>query len=392
MIGSLVVAGALALASPDSRSERKVRVHVPEVEVHVPEMDLDMPDVDFDMPDVDVEVDLSSLDEAMRGMDKGMRALDRSMRRMDRLYARADRDQDEDEDNDEDQDVDAGTRERRRFHFPRFNMRSDESERGTPTARSGGKNAAALQVKGPVTFRLYLQSGESEIVATDKQQIAVSVSGSPVNGDVQILQFNDHIEARFNNSRALRRGKLRVELPKGSSVDINSTSGDVVVQDLGGDVRIRTMSGDVKVLGARKVDLQSISGDAQVTASGPSLKLHTVSGKVVATSADPAVQLDFNSASGDLDWTGVCGKGCHLTAETVSGSIRLQPDPAKSSFEVSYASHSGDFHDEMNLNVKRSPKRKHGGPGGWLEAVYGKGEGLIECDAFSGDLSLGKKQ
>ena len=41
--------------------------------------------------------------------------------------------------------------------------------------------------------------------------------------------------------------------------------------------------------------------------------------------------------------------------------------------------------------VKRAPKRKHGGMGGWLEAVYGRGEGVIECDAFSGDLVVRKK-
>ena len=41
--------------------------------------------------------------------------------------------------------------------------------------------------------------------------------------------------------------------------------------------------------------------------------------------------------------------------------------------------------------MKRAPKRKHGGMGGWLEAVYGRGEGVIECDAFSGDLVVRKK-
>jgi DUF4097 and DUF4098 domain-containing protein YvlB len=111
----------------------------------------------------------------------------------------------------------------------------------------------------------------------------------------------------------------------------------------------------------------------------------------MATTADPAVQLAFQSASGNLEWTGVCAKGCHLSAETVSGDIKLQPDAAKSSFELSYSSHSGDLRDELKLEVKRTPKRKHGGMGGWLEAVYGKGEGVIECDAFSGDLIVRKK-
>ena len=64
---------------------------------------------------------------------------------------------------------------------------------------------------------------------------------------------------------------------------------------------------------------------------------------------------------------------------------------SRSSFELSYSSHSGDFRNDLNLDVKRSRQKKHGGMGGWFEGVYGKGEGVIECDAFSGDLQIRKK-
>jgi hypothetical protein len=47
--------------------------------------------------------------------------------------------------------------------------------------------------------------------------------------------------------------------------------------------------------------------------------------------------------------------------------------------------------DELNLMVKRAPKRKHGMTSGWLEATFGKGEGVIEADAFSGTLVVKRK-
>jgi hypothetical protein len=267
----------------------------------------------------------------------------------------------------------------------------DEPAGEQPSARAAGKNGvAALAVKGPVTFRLRLQSGEVEVVPSDKPRIALSVGGVPITGEVQLLQFGDRVEAEFSGRRQLRRGRLRVELPRGSNVDFDSTSGDVSVQDVGGDVRVRTMSGDVKVKGARNADLQSVSGDVNVDVTGARLRLHLVSGTAFVTTADPAVQLAFQSASGNLEWNGICAKGCHLSAETVSGEIKLQPDASKSSFQLSYASHSGDLHDELKLEVKRAPRRKHG-MGGWVEAVYGKGEGVIECDAFSGDVIVRKK-
>jgi DUF4097 and DUF4098 domain-containing protein YvlB len=156
-------------------------------------------------------------------------------------------------------------------------------------------------------------------------------------------------------------------------------------------VRVRSMSGDVKITGARTANVNAISSDVNVNVTGPRLRLHVVSGNVVAATSDPGVHLDFESASGTLDWSGVCAKGCRLRAQTVSGDIKLQPDATKSSFELSYASHSGDLRDELKLDVKRTPKRKHGAMSGWLDAVYGKGEGVIECDAFSGDLIVKKK-
>jgi DUF4097 and DUF4098 domain-containing protein YvlB len=123
--------------------------------------------------------------------------------------------------------------------------------------------------------------------------------------------------------------------------------------------------------------------------AGP-VRLHTVSGNVVVATAGAAPQVEFQSASGSLEWSGACAKDCHLSAETVSGELRLNLDP-KSSFELSYTSHSGELRDEMNLSVKRAPRRKHGMSSGWLEASYGKGEGVIEADAFSGSLLVKKK-
>jgi hypothetical protein len=406
MIGSIALLATLLATAPP-------RAHSPGEE---PELDLDFHEIE--MPDLD----FSQLRTELRALEK-LRHLDLPGLR---LLAQRDEDQD-----DEDQDAggaaerhrakrDLGreardaekqareeerhareeerrareeerrARDRERWHS-RFDI-DDEDSGEAPSARATGKKgAASLAVKGPVTFRLRVQSGEVEVVPSEKPQIALSVDGVPVAGDVQILQFGDRIEAEFNGRRHLRRGRLRVELPKGSNLDFASTSGDISVQNVGGDVRVRTMSGDVKVQGARNADVESVSGDAMVNVTGPKLRLHLVSGTALATTADPAVQLAFQSASGNLEWTGICAKGCHLSAETVSGDIKLQPDAARSSFELSYSSHSGDLRDELKLEVKRAPKRKHGGMGGWLEAVYGKGEGVIECDAFSGDLIVRKK-
>jgi len=280
-----------------------------------------------------------------------------------------------------------------RFNWTPFDDHDDdedESDDSTPSARAKSKNGVAtLPAKGPITLRIRAQSGEVQVVPTDRGQVLATLSEVPSRDDIQLSQSGDRVDVQVGSRKALRRGKLRVEVPKGSSVDFESTSADLQVQGIGGDVRIQTMSGDISVSGVRKANVETISGDVKVDANGP-IRVHTVSGNAVASTADPGVRLEFESASGNLDWSGACAKGCHVSTETVSGQIAMAVDQ-RSSFELSYSSHSGDFKSDLNLEVKRSQGKKHGGMGGWTEAVYGKGEGVIECDAFSGDLQIRKK-
>jgi len=273
---------------------------------------------------------------------------------------------------------------------PRMHLGEDDHEfdEREATAQARGRGSAILPVKGPVTFQVRAQAGDIVVVATDKRQVSVTLTDAAAE-DIALFAFGDRVEPSFKGRRTLRRGRLRVELPRGSRLDLASMSGDVSAERIG-DVRIRTMSGDVKLSGVAKTDVQTISGDTRIEdASGP-VRLHTVSGNGTVTTSGAAPQVEFHSASGGLDWSGACGKDCHLSAETVSGDLRLTLDP-KSSFELTYTSHSGELRDELNLMVKRAPRRKHGMTSGWLEASFGKGEGVIEADAFSGTLVVKRR-
>jgi DUF4097 and DUF4098 domain-containing protein YvlB len=273
-------------------------------------------------------------------------------------------------------------RDRRRY------SRDDDEDEET-NAQAKGRGTATLSVKGPVTFRLNAQAGDVEVTTGENGKVSVRLSDAPAD-EIGLSLFGDRVETSFRGRSQLRRGKLLVQLPHGSRVELTSMSGDITVRKLSGEVRIHTMSGDIHLAQVGKTDVQTISGDLHVEdALGP-VRVHTVSGHAAVASSSATPQLEFQSASGDLDWSGLCAKDCHLSAETVSGVVRLAIDP-RSSFEISYTSHSGELRDEVDLTVKHAPRRKHGMPGGWLEATYGKGEGVIEADAFSGNLIIRKK-
>jgi hypothetical protein len=274
-----------------------------------------------------------------------------------------------------------------RIRINRHEDSDDDDMSGNAQAR--GQGSAALAVKGPVTFRIAAQGGDIDVTTGDKQQVAVRLEGSHGSSEISLYAYGDRVEPRFKNRHSMRGGKLHVELPKGSRLEVESMSGDVTAQKLG-EAKIRTLSGEVHITQVGKLDVQSISGDVRIEdAQGP-VRLHTVSGKATLAMRNAAPQVEFQSASGSLDFKGACGKDCHLSANTVSGDLRLALTP-QSSFELSYSSHSGELRDGLDLNVKQGRSSRHGGHRGSLEGTYGKGEGVIEADAFSGNLTLSKQ-
>ena len=388
MIRASVVAALWCLTSPvlaksgdtdanagqRHRSHRKLELRLPDLPGLPPLPDLDLSGIEIDLPE----------------LLAGAMPHDRSH----------DVDEDEGEEHDMDHDVEVDEdhdnvkiyklNKQRSIRLPKMRFGEEDSQwdEREATAQSKGRGSATLEVKGPVTFQVRAQAGEIEAVASDRRQVSVTVSDAPAE-EIALYAFGDRVEPSFRGRRTLRRGKLRVELPRGSRLDVASMSGDVTAQRIG-DVRIRTMSGDVKLSGVGKVDLQTISGDVRIEEAAGPVRLHTVSGHAVVATSGTAPQIEFQSASGGLDWAGMCARDCHVSAETVSGDLHLNVDP-RSSFELSYTSHSGELRDEANLSVKRSPRRKHGMSSGWLEATFGKGEGVIEADAFSGSLVVKRK-
>lgn len=392
-------------------------------------LDVDVPSVEIDIPDVDIEIPEIHIPEIriprVEIPDVSFLVAHAKQKHRDR-----DQDQDEDRNDDDDDDDCIGNcgpaapmppmppmppipptppnsdtsfqREDRngvhiyRMQTPgmsgtriRINRHDDDEDMDSDAAaQARGQGQATLAVKGPVTFRVNAQGGDIDVTSTDKQQVAIRVEGTRGSPEVSLYSYGDRVEPRFRNRHSLRGGKLHVELPRGSRLEVESMSGDVNVQRLDA-AKVHTLSGQIRLAQVGKVDVQSISGDVQIVdASGP-VRLHTVSGKATLAMRNPSAQVEFQSASGSLDFKGACGRDCHVSANTVSGDLHLALAP-QSSFELSYSSHSGELRDGLDLNVRHAGRGRHGSHAS-LEGTYGKGEGVIEADAFSGNLTLSKQ-
>jgi DUF4097 and DUF4098 domain-containing protein YvlB len=240
-------------------------------------------------------------------------------------------------------------------------------------------DTAQLAVKGPIELRISVITADIEVSAGPAGKVTVSTGDCPCPSQLTV-----HAD-RVDVTRACGPfvdGKVTVEVPPGSSLDLDSTSGDVNVRDIGGRARVRAISGDVKIRGVSSVELTTVSGDAKLSQIKGEVRVRTVSGSAqIAQACGAAAQMRFASTSGDLEWHGDCAAGCRLETRTTSGTVKLVPG-STSSFEVSFSSRSGSLDDKLALESLPAEHAKR--------AKLGKGEGLVECRSISGDLTLAR--
>jgi len=196
---------------------------------------------------------------------------------------------------------------------------------------------------------------------------------------------------------------LEVMLPQHASVDIESVSADVDVQQVAGrKLEVSSVSGSVVVTASSpgEASFENVSGDttlrittAKVSAQAVSGDIHlqggldgdvgmeTVSGKI-DLSAKALNKLDVNTVSGDAILRAALRQGGAIKAETLSGELRLDL-PRDTSAKLHVETFSGD----INSPVGKVDREEHG-PGSTLDANLGNGSGRINLESFSGDVRL----
>lgn len=255
--------------------------------------------------------------------------------------------------------------------------------RARPEVAAGKGSAAAPS--GPVLLRV--RSGEAavEVAASADGHLRATVLDPPGVAVALRASGGDRLDLEFDGRNVLRRGRLRLEVPPQSRLDVESQSGPVSLAGVGGDVRLRTASGAVRLAGAAAVDVETIDGEVVIEEARGPARVHTVTGRVRLGLAGSAPQADVETASGDVEVSARCGRGCRLDADSVSGALTFALDP-QSSFELRFVSHQGTLKDLGLKALAGAPERR--GDDSWVSATLGAAEGSIECETFSGDVRL----
>lgn len=238
---------------------------------------------------------------------------------------------------------------------------------------------ASLSVSGPVQLRLETWSADVRVTGVEQNEIRATVRGDGARPRITRIA-DGRYELTFDGRR-LSSGEVEVTLPRGSSVEVSTASGDVTLARELGDARIATTSGEVHVESARDAEVTSTSGDVWLAATGANVRVRTVSGDLRITQRAQAQSVDIESTSGDAAWTGSCGRGCTLGARSVSGSVDLG-FAHESGFSLRFTTVSGEISDALATGVA-TPVGE--GP---ATGRYGSAEGAVDVTTNSGSLAL----
>jgi len=268
---------------------------------------------------------------------------------------------------------------------------------GQPIDQTHGVDADTL-------IRVSNIKGEVEIEVGDANEVRITgtlgdgVEELWVNGGGERLD----IEVRQpRNSRRVEATRLKLQIPRGASVEVDTVSADVRVEGLGGAraqvetvsgdvdiaadperVGVKTVSGDIELKStSQRTELETVSGDIDVVEVGEELSVTTVSGELLISSK-PLSVAHFESISGDMEINTSLKPRARLSISSLSGDVELFL-PESLSAKVSVETFSGNIRSDRG-----QVRRAQFGQQSSLEFKAGDGSGRIEIESFSGNIRI----
>jgi len=235
-----------------------------------------------------------------------------------------------------------------------------------------------FSVDGPPTLRTRNVSGETRVVVgpdgTVRVQARKRVRGSSAekakrllqNVEVRMEQQGNVIEVKphlYEQDRGwldlFRGGRVGVDLlisiPRESSVEAHTVSGDLNVTGVRGQVEIQSVSGDVRVDDVQgPLSLKSVSGDCTCIGFVGRLEANTVSGDL-SVERCRVREADIVTVSGDLTVDGDLERGEGHRIRTISGDVDLSL--AGNAYEIGYKTMSGDVSLDAEGHISKDGRR-----------------------------------
>jgi hypothetical protein len=231
-------------------------------------------------------------------------------------------------------------------------------------------------------------SGDITIGATSSSSIRVhsdKFEGGHHGPDVEPLvasQDGNRVTIDTHRNHGMLRADLKIEVPIGSAVTVNTIDGDIAIHGTRGPVELSTVGGDIRVnhiRGAAKIT--TVSGDMHGEHLDGTLALQTTNGDVTIRHSALS-RFNIHSVNGDFIIETPLARGEHYFAKTTNGDIQLWVPPDTGA-TVQMRSRNGEFQTDLPAEVI-NPSRRH-----WQGRINGGGAN-VELETLNGDVRIKK--
>ncbi len=236
-------------------------------------------------------------------------------------------------------------------------------------------------------FSLRQAAGDVQIRGVEGDTIRVKSSDDrPLSDVFDIAVGDDAVELRQHDGldagmRLFSRGSgadLRIEVPHGAGVSIDTGSADIDASDLSGAKRFRSASGEVslnRLAGA--VDVETVSGDIEIDGSAPlDLAVKSVSGDIRVRV--PSIRrLDLGTTSGDIRLDATLTGNGPFAMRSISGDATIV---GRTGLRIEAESITGDMSSDQPSKRESMPGRK--------VLIVGRPGPTLTFRSVSGDLHV----
>ncbi|MGH9350222.1 MAG: DUF4097 family beta strand repeat-containing protein [Vicinamibacterales bacterium] len=173
----------------------------------------------------------------------------------------------------------------------------------------------------------------------DRIRLTIETTGSVIS-----INANDRESRRRRDRDNVVETSFEIRVPRRTSLDVNSFSSAITVDDVNGRHRIGNFSGDVRL-----------------TRMGGPVRAKTFSGTIRLDAADAGHALDLDTFSGDIE-------------------LVLPQDAGA---DIRFNSFSGDIRTDLPITLVSKSRRN-------LHATLNGGGSDVRVKTFSGDVRLGR--
>jgi hypothetical protein len=289
------------------------------------------------------------------------------------------------------------------------------NETGKPAEKS-------ISVDAKVNISLCVSEGKLKINGWDRNEIRAFISeGSEVGFNVReknkqnnavwvmVIGFDPAKNEAADADECLSGEEIEIDVPRGAIVNVKGQASETMIDSVG-RARVENVGGDIFLNNVTQgIDATTYEGDVTVEKSSGAMTLASTTGNIVAFDVSPSEigdifkaktssgaitlqqvehrQMEVNSNSGSMKYSGLLKNGGQYTFGTLNGSMQLLI-PEKSSCKINASFGYGAFNSEIPLqNVVKNANPKTQS----LTASMGAGDATVSLRTYSGAILIRKQ-